>query len=125
MTGRLGDWRSVKVVVPQNTDIIPGRWYRLDGFIGIAFERVTTGAGVTSKAALGIETGQYELDATEINVADAFGLGDDVYFEDATGLFRSVAHAAAAPAGSHLIGRVTLAKDANNAVWFARTRIDT
>lgn len=127
MGRRVGDGDAVKVTVPVSRDIIPGRWYLLDGYVGMAMERVITDAATTSVVALEVANKEYEVGnnngagLNEINAADAFALGNDVYFETTTGLFRSVAHGAAAPANSVLVGRVTLAKDANNVIWFVRT----
>lgn len=127
MGRRIGDGDSVKCTVPVSRDIIPGRWYLLDGFVGMATERVTTTAAATSKVALEIANKEYEVGnnngagLNEIDAADAFGLGDDVYFRTTDGLFKAVAHAAAAPANSVLVGRVTVPKDVNNVVWFVRT----
>lgn len=118
MGRRVADFEAVKVTVPAETDVVPGTFYVLDDFIGMAMERVTTGVGVTSTVALEVKLAEYET--SQINAADAFALGDDVYFDIAAGLFRSVAHGAAAPATSERIGQVTIAKDANDVVNFVR-----
>lgn len=107
--GKVSDGKSVEVTVPQNTTIEAHKFYLLDGFLGMAMEDVTTGAGETSKVALSIEPAEYETD--QIDVADAFNAGDKVYWDSANSRFTTVA------TDSFFAGIVTKAKDANNVVW--------
>lgn len=122
MGARISDGQSVKGLVPQNTNIVQGNFYKLSGVIGIAFDSVVTGAGETSEVALGMDLAEYAT--SQIDVADAFARGDDVYFDPATLLLNSVAEGAAAPAGTERFGVVTVAKDANNVVVIKRTHLD-
>lgn len=120
MGRRVSDGQSVKVTVPASTVIVQGNFYDLDGFIGMAMSAVETAAGETGEVALMVDQAEYET--SQINAANAFGLGDDVYWDTVANQFVSVAHGAAAPANSELFGRVTVAKDVNNVVWVKRTR---
>lgn len=122
MGRKISDGQSVKGVVPASTIIIAGNFYKLSGVIGIAFQGVVTEAGETSEVALGMDLAEYET--SQIDVADAFARGNDVYFDPATLLFNSVAEGAAAPADTERFGVVTVAKNADNVVIIKRTHLD-
>lgn len=122
MGRRASDGQSVKALVPASTVIVMGNFYKLSGVIGIAFQSVTTAAGETSEVALGMDLAEYET--SQIDVADAFARGNDVYFDPATLLFNSVAEGAAGPVGSERFGVVTRAKNADNSVRIKRTHLD-
>lgn len=115
---RVSDGQAVKVVVPISTTIVQGCWYDLDGHVGMAMESLVTGAGATSVVAL--EVAPYEYETDQIDVADAFAVGDKVCWDLAGNLFNSVGPDVATPAGMRHIGRVTIAKDGSNIVWFKR-----
>lgn len=53
--GKISDGKSVKVTVPESITIEAGKFYLLDGFLGCAFQSVTTGAGETAEVVLNIE----------------------------------------------------------------------
>lgn len=122
MGRRASDGQSVKALVLASTVIVMGNFYKLSGVIGIAFQSVTTAAGETSEVALGMDLAEYET--SQIDVADAFARGNDVYFDPATLLFNSVAEGAAGPVGSERFGVVTRAKNADNSVRIKRTHLD-
>lgn len=115
---RVSDGQAVAVVVPISTTIVQGCWYDLDGHVGMAMESLTTGAGATSVVAL--EVAPYEYETDQITIANAFAKGDKVCWDLATNLFVSVGPDVATPAGARFVGRVTVAKDVNNIVWFKR-----
>lgn len=106
----LGLARSKKVVVPESTTVEAGKFYLLGGFFGMAIQSVTTAAGQTAEVVLQAEPGTYET--TQITVADAFAVGDKVYWNNTTKLLTTVA------AGNIHVGTVVRAKDANNCIWF-------
>ncbi len=108
--GKISDGKSVKVTVPESTTIEAGKFYLLDGFLGCAVQSVTTEAGETGEVTLNIEAAEYETD--QIDIADAFAKGDKVYWDDANKRFTTV------PTDGIFAGVVTVAKDANNVVWF-------
>lgn len=107
---KVSDGKSVQVTVPQDTTIETGKFYLLDGFLGAAMSSLTTGAGETGEVALNIEQAEYETD--QINTADAFAKGDLIYWNAANNCFTTTA------AGNRPAGRVTVAKDANDVIWF-------
>ena len=108
--GKISDGKSVKVTVPVSTTITAGKFYLLDGFLGCAFQSVTTGAGETAEVVLNIEQAEYETD--QINTADDFNVGDLVYWDDTNKQFTETA------TNNRLAGRVTVGKDAKNVIWF-------
>lgn len=108
--GRLvSEGKSVKVNVPENTTIEQGKFYLLDGFLGMAVQSVTTGAGETAKVVLNIQQGEYET--SQIDTADTFAAGDKAYWDVTNKRFTTVA------ADGFFAGVVTAAKDANNVIW--------
>jgi predicted RecA/RadA family phage recombinase len=109
MGRKISDGKSVKVTVPENTTIEQGKFYLLDGFLGLAVQSVTTGAGETAEVTLNIEPAEYET--SQIDTADAFGAGAKVYWDAVNSRFTTVA------ADGFFCGIVAEAKDANNVVW--------
>lgn len=122
MGRRISDGQSVKGLVPESTNIVMGNFYKLSGVIGIAFQSVVTEAGEESEVALGMDLAEYET--SQIDIADDFARGDDVYFDPATLLFNSVAEGAAAPVDTERFGTVTKAKSDDNVVFIKRTHLD-
>ena len=109
MGRRISEGRSAKVNVPQNTVINQGDFVLLDGFLGLAVQAVTTGAGETKPLVLNIEPGEFET--SQINAAEAFAAGAKVYWDVINKRFTATA------AGNAFAGVVTQAKDANNVIW--------
>lgn len=107
--GKISDGKSIKVTVPESTTITAGKFYLLDGFLGVAMESVTTGEGGTSEVTLSIENAEYETD--QINTGEAFTKGADVYWDSSNKRLTTAATALYA-------GQVTSAKDSNNVIWF-------
>jgi len=108
--GKISDGKSIKVTVPENTTIEAGKFYLLDGFLGCAVQDSETGAGETAEITLNIEPAEYETD--QIDTADAFAKGDKVYWDNTSKRFTTVA------TDGVFAGVVTVAKDANNVIWF-------
>jgi len=106
---KVGDARSVKVNVPENTTIEAGKFYYLDGFLGAAFQSVTTGAGETAEVVLNIELAEFETD--QINTTDDFIIGTPIYWDNDNKRFTETATTVFA-------GIVTAEKDDNNVIWF-------
>lgn len=110
MGRRVSDAQSVKVVVPINTSITAGDFVFLGGFLGLALQSVVTDAVKTGEVVLDVTPGEYET--KQINAADAFAVGDQVYWDNVNKRFTIVA------AGNRYVGVVTQAKDANGVIWF-------
>lgn len=110
MGRKVSDGKSVKVTVPENTTIEKGKFYLLDGFLGMAMQSVTTGAGESAEVVLNIEQAEYET--SQIDTADAFNAGDKVYYDATNKRFTTIA------TDGPFCGIVTQAKDANNVIWF-------
>lgn len=109
-TAKVSDGKSVRVTVPENTVIEAGKFYLLDGFLGCAFQSVTTGAGETAEVVLNIEQAEYETD--QIDTSQTFAKGTLIYWDEANKRFTEDSE------GNRLAGRVTQAKDANNVICF-------
>ncbi len=109
-TAKVSDGKSVRVTVPENTVIEAGKFYLLGGFLGCAFQSVTTGAGKTSEVILNIEQAEYETD--QIPASHTFTKGTPIYWSEADKRFTETS------AGNRLVGRVTEVRDANNVVCF-------
>lgn len=107
--GKISDGKSIKVDVPESTTITAGKFYLLDGFLGVAMESVTTGERETSEVTLSIENAEYETD--QINTGEAFTKGADVYWDSTNKRLTTTATALYA-------GQVTSAKDSNNVIRF-------
>ncbi|NPV52209.1 MAG: DUF2190 family protein [Firmicutes bacterium] len=117
MGRKVSDGKSVRVTVPENTVIEQGKFYLLDGFFGMAIQSVTTGAGQTAEVVLDIEQAEYET--SQINTADAFNKGDKVFYDTSAKVLTTNANAdASGNPQNRPVGRVTLAKDANDVIWF-------
>jgi hypothetical protein len=117
MGRKISDGLSVKVTVPENTTIEQGKFYELDGFFGLAVQSVTTAIGQTAQVVLNIEQAEYET--SQITTADAFNKGDKVYWNATTKLLTTVPNNdASGNPQNRPVGRVTVAKDANNVIWF-------
>ena len=108
--GKISDGKSVRVAVPENTVIEAGKFYLLDGFLGCAFQSVTTGVGETAEVVLNIEQAEYETD--QIDTSQTFAKGTLIYWDAANNIFTETS------TGNRLAGRVTQAKDANNVICF-------
>ena len=106
---KVSDGKSVRVTVPENTVIEAGKFYLLDGFLGGAFQSVTTGAGETAEVILNIEQAEYETD--QIDTSQTFTKGTRIYWDGTNKRFTETL-------GNRLVGRVTQAKDANNVICF-------
>lgn len=107
---KVSDGKSVRVTVPENSDLKGGQLVLLDGFLGFLTRDVKTGAGETAEAILTIEQAEYETD--QIKVADEFAAGAKIYWDAAEGQLTETA------TDNRPAGRVTAAKDSNNVIWF-------
>jgi hypothetical protein len=115
MARRISDGKSYKATVPVSTTVVAGTFYDFDGVLGMAFEDVVTGAGATGLVAVEVDTAEYET--SQIDAAQAFGLGARLYWDPIANRFTTVATA------NVEVGYVTSAKDANNVIWFRRTTL--
>lgn len=103
--------RSVVVDVPENTSVEQGKFYLLGGFLGLALQSVTTGAGQTATVVLEIEPAVYETD--QLDPAGTFAAGAKVYWDGVNGRFTETATA------NKFAGIVTKAKGAGTVIEFA------
>lgn len=106
----VSDGQSVKVTVVGPAIITSDEFYLIDGFLGCAFEPVTLQPGETAQVALNIAPAEYESDQT--NPALAYAVGSLLYWNAGAGIFTTD------PVGNRFAGRVTVARDANNVIWF-------
>lgn len=112
MGRRVGDGQSQRVLVPLADAVIKGNFILYDGFFGMAFQDKAAATPADVEVIINIEEAEYET--SQITVADAFAKGDPVYFDAATKLLTT----AAAAGANRLVGRVTVAKDADDVIWF-------
>ncbi|MGY0692625.1 DUF2190 family protein [Virgibacillus sp. FSP13] len=118
-TGRakIGDGKSVRVTVPENTTVAANGLYEFDGFLGFAMQSVVTGAGETEEIVLNIEQAEYETD--QISTSQPFEKGTKVYYNPSTKKLTETAESGdAEPVPYKKAGRVTSKKDSNNVIWF-------
>ena len=109
MGRKVSDGKSVRVTVPENTTVEQGAFALLDGFLGLAAQKVVTGAGETKGLVLNIEPGEYET--SQINATQNFAVGTKIYWDSTTKKFTETPTAV-------LAGVVTNAKDAGGVIWF-------
>jgi predicted RecA/RadA family phage recombinase len=113
MARKVSDGRSVKVTVPTGVTVEAGKFCLIQGFFGLAVDHANAG----EKVVLNVEQGEYET--SQINTADAFNVGDKVFW-DATNnrLTTNANNDASGNPQNRPVGRVTQAKDNNNVIWF-------
>lgn len=109
MGRKVSDGKSVRVSVPENTTVEQGAFALLDGFLGLAAQKVVTGAGETKGLVLNIEPGEYET--SQIDATQDFAVGTKIYWDSTAKKFTETPTAV-------LAGVVTLAKDAGGVIWF-------
>jgi hypothetical protein len=107
---KVSDGKSVKVTVPASTEVKAQEFYLLDGFFGVAMESVKTESGQTEELTLSIEQAEYETD--NIVTTESFAVGDLVYWNSTSKKFTTTKDT------NRLVGKVTVAKDTNNVIWF-------
>lgn len=108
--GRItGELKTVRVTVPENTVVEQGKFYLLDGYIGMAVSSVTTGPGETKPVILVIDPG-VSIETSQVNPADTMAVGADLYWDEANKRFTETA------TGNRYAAKVCVAKDANNVV---------
>ena len=109
MGRKVSDGKSVRVSVPENTTVEQGAFALLDGFLGLAAQKVVAGAGETKSLVLNIEPGEYET--SQIDKSQNFAVGTKIYWDASTKKFTETPTAI-------LAGVVTNAKDAGGVIWF-------
>ena len=109
MGRKVSDGMSVRVTVPENTTVEQGAFALLDGFLGLAAQKVVTGAGETKGLVLNIEPGEYET--SQIDATQDFAVGTKIYWDSTAKKFTETPTAV-------LAGVVTNAKDAGGVIWF-------
>ena len=109
MGRKVSDGKSVRVSVPENTTVEQGAFALLDGFLGLAAQKVVTGEGETKGLVLNIEPGEYET--SQIDKTQSFAVGTKIYWDSTAKKFTETPTAV-------LAGVVTNAKDASGVIWF-------
>lgn len=108
---KVSDGKSVRVTVPENTTIEAGKFYLLDGFLGAAFQSVTTGVGETAEVILNIEQAEFETDQTKEADRATMVVGKDIYWDKNNKYFTL--------SGTDIYaGKITAATDENGVIWF-------
>jgi len=122
---RVSDGQSVRVAVPVSTTIIQGQFALLDGVLGMAVQGIVTNSDglvtsvngntvpaglVAAEVVLAIDDA--EIETSQIDTDDNFAVGDKVYWDAVNVRFTTVAGA------GPYCGVVTVAKDANDVIWF-------
>jgi hypothetical protein len=107
---KISDGQSVRVSVPAVDAVVKGNFYLYDGFFGMAFSQKSANTAAAADVILNIEECEYQT--SQITVADAFAKGALVYYDNTTKLLTTVVGT------NRLVGRVTVAKDADNNVFF-------
>lgn len=82
---KVSDGKSVRVAVPESTAVEAGKFYLLGGFLGVAMQSVTTGAGETAEVILNIEPAEFETDQIKATDKASMTAGADIYWDDAAG----------------------------------------
>ena len=108
---KISDGKSVRVTVPGNTTIEAGKFYLLDGFLGCAFQSVTTGAEETAEVILNIEQAEFETDQTKEADRASMTVGEDIYWDKNNKYFTL-------SATDIYAGKITSAADSNGVIWF-------
>lgn len=109
---KISDGKSVRVKVPESTTVEAGKFYLLDGFLGVAMQSVTTKANETAEVILNIEPAEYETDQTKEDADRAtMTVGKDVYWDKNNKYFTLTATDIYA-------GKVTSDADTNGVIWF-------
>ena len=110
---KVSDGKSVRVAVPESTAVEAGKFYLLGGFLGVAMQSVTTGAGETAEVILNIEPAEFETDQIKATDKASMTAGAVIYWDDAAGAKHFTVTAKAVYAG-----KITAAADDNNVIWF-------
>ena len=79
MGRKVSEGQSVRVTVPENTTVEQGAFALLDGFLGLAVQKIVTGAEETKNLVLNIEPGEYET--SQINTTQDFAVGTKIYWD--------------------------------------------
>ncbi|WP_096201901.1 DUF2190 family protein [Bacillus sp. FJAT-45350] len=111
---KISDGKSVRVTVPENSEIEAQRFYLLGGFFGAATESVKTGEGETAEVVLTIEQAEYET--SQISTTQEFTPGAPIYWNASTSRFTETD--SSGEDEYRRVGRVTQGKDSNNVIWF-------
>ena len=108
---KVSDGKSVRVAVPESTAVEAGKFYLLGGFLGVAMQSVTTGAGETAEVILNIEPAEFETDQIKATDKASMTAGADIYWDNTDKCFTVTGTAVYA-------GKVTAKADTNGVIWF-------
>ena len=109
---KVSDGKSVRVTVPVDTTIEAGKFYLLDGFLGVALQSVQTAPGQTAEVVLNIEQAEYDTKQIDPAQTQNFAKGTLIYWDADNNRFTET------PTGNRLAGRVTQAKDSKGVICF-------
>lgn len=110
---KVSDGKSVEVTVPAGTGTVAGNFYVLDGFFGVVLKTIKAEANTAGETvALQLEACEYVTD--QIDTKQTFSKGADLYFDTKNNVFTDQ------KVTGYLVGKVTVAKDAANAIQFIR-----
>lgn len=107
---KVADADTVRVTVPLATTIQQGEFALVGGFFGLNESTPKTDTSAAQDIELTIAVQIYETD--QILTTDAFNMGDIVYFDSTARLLTTVVGT------NRPVGRVCVAKDSNNVIWF-------
>lgn len=119
---KVSDGKSVRVTVPPNSgDIVAGKLYEFDGFLGFAVRgeqpmpwvkpgNALDDSDQPQELILNIEQAEYETD--QIASTGDFERGTLIYWDS------QAKELTEDPEGNRPAGRITVSKDANNVIWF-------
>lgn len=107
---KVSDGKSVRAIVPENTEIEAQALTEVGGWLGFPSLEVKTGAGETAEVVVTIAQEEFETDL--IDETQDFKAGTKVYWDSTAGILTET------ETGNRPAGRVTVGKDANNVIWF-------
>lgn len=115
MARKVSDGQSVRVTVPANTAVTEGALAMYDGFFGIAMQQIVAEVGIAKPLILNIE--ECEIETSQVLTSDTFAVGDLLYWDNTNKRLTKTA------TNNTLVGKVTVAEDANDVIWFKRLHV--
>lgn len=115
---KVGDGKSVKVSVPAGSGpIAAGTLQYFGGYLGFAVQSLENDAVNAQELILTIEEAEFETDQilADGEPDQAFEPGTDIFWDEAEG------HLTETPTPIYA-GKVTVARDANDVIWFLLAR---
>jgi len=101
---KISDGKSVRVIANEVAE--EGKFYLIGGFFGMAVQSAKAGEDII----LSIEQAEYETE--QINTEEVFAVGTAIYYDE------TLKKLTETEGTNRKVGRVTVAKDTNNVIWF-------